>query len=249
MLLDHHHGHYQFLKGIGPYSCGVVAMPGYEIMHSRLMQPMPLHLGYEQMVKRLKHQGRSIKALCGMQLRIPAPLSFDGFAGFNQEYQQKLMELDLFLEGVNPLARTNIAVPALGIQEPMLHAFSYTIPSNLKVPTFIVAGAGDLRDQTNLSPEAMVRPGETSEDALREKASVVMAMMQERLSGLQVDWPLVTAVDVYTTHPVYPYLVDTVLQPMGKANWHGINWYFGEPPIQGLDFEMDVRGVRTEQVI
>jgi hypothetical protein len=249
LLLDHHQGNYQFLKGIGPYSCGVVAMPGYEIVHSRLMQPVPLHLGYQQMVKRLEKEGRSIKALCGMQLRIPTPLSFEGFSHFNQEYQHRLKELDLFLDDINPLARTNIAIPALGIREPMLHAFSYTIPSDLKSPTFVVAGAGDLKDQTDLSPDAIVRPGETSGDALQEKASVVMAVMEERLAGLQVDWPLATTVDVYTVYPVQPYLVDTILKPIGKASWHGVNWYYGEPPIQGLGFEMDVRGVRTEQVI
>ncbi len=246
MLLDHLQGDYRFLKGIGPYSCGVVAMPGFEIVHSRLMQPVPLHLGYQQMAKRLEHQGRSIKALCAMQLRIPAPLSFEGFADFNQEYRQRLIELDLLLDGINPLARTNIALPTLGIQEPMLHAFSYTIPSDLNTPTFIIAGAGDLKDQTDLSPDAIVRPAETSEDALREKATVVMAVMQERLSGLQVNWALATCVDVYTTQVRFSYLSDIVLMPIGKASWHGINWHYGVPPIRGLDFEMDVRGVRKE---
>jgi hypothetical protein len=249
MLLENHQGNYCFLKGIGPYSCGVVAMPGYEIVHVRLMQPLPLHLAYEQIVRRLDQQGRPVQALCGMQLRIPAALSFEGFKDFNQEYQQKLMELGLFLDNVNPLARTNIAVPALGIKEPMLHAFSYTIPSDTQTSTFIVAGAGDLRDQTDLSPGAIVRPGETSEDALREKATVVMQVIQERLSGLQAQWNLVSCVDIYTTYPLHPFLADTILKPMGKASWHGVNWHFGEPPIQGLIFEMDLRGVRKEHWI
>jgi hypothetical protein len=246
MLLDNHSGHYRFLKGIGPYSSGAVAMPGYEIVHVRLMQPIPLHLAYEQITKRLEQQGRSIHALCGMELRIPVPLSFEGFIDFNQQYQQKLMELGLFLDGINPLARTNIAAPALGIQEAVLHAFSYTIPSDLPSTTFIVAGAGDLKDQTDLSPDAIVRPGETSEDALQEKASVVMAVMQERLSGLELDWSSVTCVDVYSTYPIHHYLMDAILKPMGKASWHGIHWYFAAPPIQGLVFEMDLRGVRKE---
>ena len=246
MLLDHHQGNYRFLKGIGPYSSGVVAMPGYEIVHARTTQPVPLHLAYEQIFKRLEQQGRAIQALCGMQLRIPAPLSFEGFKEFNRQYQQKLLELELYIDDVNPLARTNIAVPALGIQEAMLYAFSYTIPSKTKVPTFVVAGAGDLRDQTDLSPEAIVRPDETSDDALREKAEVVMAVMQERLKGLQVDWSLVSSVDIYTTQPIHAFLRDTILKPIAKASWHGVSWHFGEPPIEGLAFEMDLRGIRKE---
>ena len=246
MLIDNPSGNYRFLKGIGPYSSGVVAMPGFEIVHVRMAQPVPLHLAYEQIAKRLELQDRSIQALCGMQLRIPAPLSFDGFKDFNKHYQQKLKDLGLFLDDINPLARTNIAVPAIGIHEPVLHAFSYTIPSDINTSTFIVAGAGDLHDQTDLSTDAIVRPGETSEDALREKATVVMQVMQERLTGLQANWSMVSTTDVYTVYPVHSYLSNTLLQPMGKAAWHGINWYYGEPPIEGLVFEMDVRGVRKE---
>lgn len=248
-LIEHPTGNYAFLKGIGPYSSGVVAMPGFEIVHARMAQPIPLHLAYEQIVRRLGNLGRDIKALCGMQLRIPAPLSFEGFYDFNQQYQHKLMELGLFLDEVNPLARTNIAIGEPGINEPVLHAFSYTINSDGNTPTFIVAGAGDLRDQSELSPAAIVRPGETNEEALKEKASCVMQVMQERLTGLQVDWSMVTSIDVYTTYPVHSFLMDTIIKPIGKASWHGVHWYFGEPPIAGLAFEMDLRGVRQEQWI
>ncbi len=250
MLIDNPSGNYRFLKGIGPYSSGAVAMTGFEIVHVGLLQPLPLHLAFERIVQYLDQEGRAIQALCGMQLRIPAPLNFDRFYDFNQEYQQKLKDLGLFLEDVNPLARTNIAVPNLDLIGPVLHAFSYTAPSNTSVSsTFIVAGAGDLRDQTDLSPSAIVRPDETSEDALREKASCVMQVMHERLTGLQANWAIVSCVDVYTIYPLHPFLVDTILKPIGKAARHGINWYFGEPPIEGLAFEMDLRGVRQERWI
>ena len=73
--------------------------------------------------------------------------------------------------------------------------------------------------------------------------------VHERLMGLQANWSIVSCVDVYTIYPLYPFLVDTILKPIGKAAWHGINWYFGEPPIEGLAFEMDLRGVRQERWI
>ena len=246
MLIAHPTGNYQFLKGIGPYSSGAVAEPGFEIIHNKLIQPLPLHLAFEKITQHLGKQDREIQALCGMQLRIPEPLSFDGFYEFNQEYQQKLAGLGLFLDDINPLARTNIAVPELELQSPMLYSFSYTAPATHSNTTFIVAGAGDLSDQTDLSPAAIVRPGETSEEALKEKAEVVMQVMQQRLSGLGANWSMASCVDVYTSLPIHSFLLDTILQPIGKAAWHGVNWYFGEPPIEALAFEMDLRGVRKE---
>jgi len=105
MLIDNPSGNYRFLKGIGPYSSGVVAMTGFEIVHVGLLQPLPLHLAFERIVQYLDQEGRAIQALCGMQLRIPAPLNFDRFYDFNQEYQQKLKDLGLFLEDVNLSSR------------------------------------------------------------------------------------------------------------------------------------------------
>jgi hypothetical protein len=97
-----------------------------------------------------------------------------------------------------------------------------------------------------MSAEGVVRPGETSADALREKAAYVMSVMTERLAGLGVGWDGVSAVAVYTPHPIEPLIVDTVLRPAGPAAVHGVRWFPSRPPIQGLEFEMDVRGVRRE---
>jgi hypothetical protein len=54
----------------------------------------------------------------------------------------------------------------------------------------------------------------------------------------------VTAVDVYTAHLLQPYLADEILAKIGPAAAHGLHWYYGRPPIIGLEFEMDMRGVR-----
>jgi len=246
MLIDNPPGNYRFLTGIAPYSSGVVAMPGFEIVHVRLEQPTPYHPGFEQIAHHLASARRPRHALCGIELRLPAPLSFEGFAAFNDEYQQLLASWELLLNGRNPVARTNIAPAVLPPEEPSLYAFSYTVPSadDATPSTFIVAGAGDLHDQANLSPAAIVRPNETSDDALREKAACVMQVMQARLDGLGVGWAAVTAIDVYTVHPLQSFLADTVLGRAGKAAVHGIHWHFGHPPIEGLAFEMDLRGVR-----
>jgi hypothetical protein len=33
---------------------------------------------------------------------------------------------------------------------------------------------------------------------------------------------------------------------MGPAAVHGVHWYLSRPPIEGLEYEMDMRGVRRE---
>jgi hypothetical protein len=81
---------------------------------------------------------------------------------------------------------------------------------------------------------------------MREKAAYVMAVMQARLSGLGGTWADVTAVGVYTVHPLEAFLATEILAPMGPAAIHGVHWYLSHPPIAGLAFEMDLRGVRRE---
>lgn len=251
MLIDNPKGNYRFLRGIAPYSSGVVAMPAFEIVHVKFLQPPPLLLGFERIVQYLGSTNRPVQALCGMELRIPDPLSFDGFRRFNEGYQEMLIRWNLLLDGVNPIARTNVAQALFTLTEPAIHAFSYTIPASgsTAAPTFVVAGAGDLHDQSDLSASAIVRPGETSVEAMREKAAIVMKVMEQRLLGLQVSWLSVTNIDVYTVQPLHAYLGDTIYQPIGAAVRHGVNWYFSQPPIEGLAFEMDMRGVREESWI
>ncbi len=248
MLIDNPRGNYRFLTGIAPYSSGVVAMPGFEIVHVNLQQPIAYLEGFDRIARHLTAADRPFHALCSIELRLPAPLSFEGFATFNDEYQQLLADRDLMLDGRNPIARTNIAPAVQAPEEPSLYAFAYSVPSaneNTR-PTFIVAGAGDLEDQGNLSPDAIVRPNETSDEALREKAAIVMQVMQTRLNGLQVNWAAATTIDVYTVYALQPFIVDTLLIQMDKAAIHGVHWHFSHPPIEGLAFEMDLRGVREE---
>lgn len=246
ILVDNPHGNYRFLTGIAPYSAGVIAMPGFEIVRATLQRPIPYRAGFDLIDDYLATLERPRAALCAVELRLPRPLSFAGFAEFNAGYQDLLARWDLLLNGRNPIARTNIAPAIAAPAAPSLYAFSYTVPTTAPVATFVVAGAGDLRDQADLSAAAVVRPGESSPDALREKASAVMAVMTARLTGLGADWDAVTAVDIYTAQPVDSFLADVVLAPMGRAAGHGVHWHVSHPPIADLVYEMDLRGVRVE---
>ena len=120
------------------------------------------------------------------------------------------------------------------------------LPEATARPTFVVAGSGEV---VELAAERIVRRGETSPDAIRQKAAFVMEVMQTRLRGLGADWPDVTAIDVYTPHPIEPFARDLLLRTAGPAAIHGIRWFPSRPPVEGLEYEMDMRGVARELVL
>ena len=248
MLRDVAAGGYRFLPGIAAFSAGVVAQPGWEVVHARLAAPMPWREGFARIDRHLKDVGRPRAAICGIMLRSPAPFTFDGFDGFNQGYRALLGDWGILVDGANPIPRTNVA-PVVGAPaEPSLYAFDYTVAGSTPGPTFVVAGAGELRERAG-GAEGIVRRGETAPEAMREKARFVVAIMQERLLALGVSWDRVTAIDVYTAHPIHGIVEEEILRAAGPAAVHGVHWYPSRPPIQGLEFEMDLRGVARELML
>ena len=246
-LKENRRGNYRFLTGGAAYSSGVVAMAGCEIVHGTFHRPLPYREGLARVDRHLAAEDRPRQALCGIELRSPRPVSLEGFGAFNQGYQQLLIEWDLLVDGANPITRTNVASEVHPPVEATLYAFSYTSPCSAPdAPmTFVVAGAGETR-AGSLHMETVVRAGETSADAMCEKARCVMDTMAARLAGLGVGWADVTAADVYTVYDLRSDLAAAILERMGPNSIHGVHWHFARPPILGVEFEMDVRGVRRE---
>jgi hypothetical protein len=247
-LLDHPLGNYRFLTGIAPYSSSVVAQPGYALVRAQFAAPLPLQQGFDAIASYLSAQGRPRQSLCAMELRIPEPLSFEGFIEFNSGYRTTLADWDILLGKYNPVARTNVSPAVAAPAVPSIYAFTFTVPAPgaLAEPSFVVAGAGDLRDQADLTPAAIVRPGETSHDALLEKAHIVMDVMSERLQGVGVDWPQVSTVNLYTVHSLDHFLEPVLFPKLGPVALHGVHWYYSRPPIAGLEYEMDLRHVAAD---
>ena len=248
MLRDVPAGGYRFLPGIPAFSSGVVAQPGWEIVHATLSALVPWREGFARIDRHLREQGRPRAALCGIMLRSPAPFTFDGFDGFNRGYQALLAEWNLLVDGENPIPRTNVA-PVVGAPgEPSLYAFDYTVPGATPQPTFVVAGAGELRERAR-GAEGIVRHGETAPEAMREKARFVMGIMQDRMRALGGSWNRITMLDVYTARPIHGLVEQEILALAGPAAIHGVRWYPSWPPIQGLEFELDMRSVARELVL
>jgi hypothetical protein len=245
-LTDHPTGNYRFLPGIAPYSRGVVSSPGFEIIHVTLQWPVAYREGFEKIAAYLTAEGRPKAALCAIELRSPRPFSLQGFAEFNAEYATILQRWGVFVDGVNPVARTNVAPVINAPSEPALSGFSFTRPCpGNSPPTFVVAGAGELPEGI-LSREEIVALGDTSSEGLAIKAQFVMELMETRLRGLGADWPQVSAVNVYTAHSLTPLLPEILLGRIGPASIHGTTWHFSRPPIAEIEYEMDVRGTRTD---
>jgi hypothetical protein len=128
----------------------------------------------------------------------------------------------------------------------MLYGFSYTRPCHPALPpTFVVAGAGELPEGI-LSAAAIVRPGDLTPEGIAAKAAFVLDLMENRLRGLGRGWQDVTAIQIYTVHPLAALLPETLLRRAAPAQQHGVHWFFSRPPLVGIEFEMDLRGVRTE---
>ncbi len=249
MLTDSPKGGFQFLKGSGPYSSGAVAAPGYEVVHAIFNPLPPLWDAFGIIEKHLKTIGRPLDAVCGMELRIPEPLSVEGFNEFNQPYIDRLKQWRTHVAGLNPVARTNVAPVVNPVPAPSVYGFSYTVPSDYQGRTFVVAGAGELRS-ASVTAEGIVSRGDVSLEGMRAKVEhVLMTTMAERLKAMSVAWSDVTQSNIYTVHNIHPLMASTVLPALREAARHGIRWHFARPPVLEIEFEMDMRGVRREIII
>jgi len=248
MLEESKQGNFRFLRGIAPYSSGAVASAGFEVVHVTLSPPPPYRKGFEAIDRHLSQQKRPPQALCGVELRSPKPFTFAGFGQFNQEYVEQLKQRHLLVGDLNPVARTNVAPEVDPPKEVLLYGFSYTAPSRDPGPTFVVAGGGELSGE-RLDARDIVRRGDISDSGLRAKAEQVLGLMEQRLIGLGGSWANVTVVEVYTIHNIFPLVQKLLLPRMGPAKMHGVLWHFTRPPIEEIEFEMDLRGCRRELVL
>lgn len=248
LLKSNEAGGYRFVPGIAPYSSGVVAMQGFEIVHVALQTQLPWHDGLNAARRYVEAKKLTCRNLCAVELRCPQPYTLEGFIDFNNQYRRLLNAWEMLVDGLNPVARTNVAPVVDPPREAMLFAFSYTRPSDLSRRTFVVAGGGELPDG-ELTERRIVRVGETSPEALIEKAECVAEIMNSRMQGLGGSRELLTVLDVYTAHPLRPLLESVLVSRLPAIASRGVHWFYSRPPIVDIEFEMDMRGVVCEEVV
>lgn len=242
-------GGYRYVPGVFQYSGGVAAEAGVAIERVVLRSQPALADGFRQIEAYLKSIGRPLASFCACELRSPAQFSEAGFKAFNELYCETLSAWGIYdaKARINPVARSNVCPLIDPPGEPRFHAFSYTMPSKSVRPSFVVAGSGEAKEGQASYADHIVRSGETSPEAMAEKARAVMAEMERRLARLGFGWRDTTATQVYTVHEIHSFVGEEIIARGAAPN--GVVWHLSRPPIVGLEFEMDCRGVFVERVI
>jgi hypothetical protein len=240
-------GGYRFIPAVFQYSGGVAAEPGFQVERAAFSEPVPLRLGFERAAAILAARGRPLAAFCACELRSSLPFSDEGFRAFNERYVETLAKWGIFDGRSNPVARSNVCPEIAPPAEPSFHAFSFTVAApEPRAPTFVVSGSGEAREGGASYRERTVRYGETSAAAMQEKALFVLGEMERRLGLLGQAWRSTTATQAYTVHDLYPFFDAIVRCGAARA---GLTWHFCRPPVRGLEYEMDCRGVAAEHFV
>jgi hypothetical protein len=238
---------YRFMQGVSQYSCGVAALPGYAIERVRFANPVPLNQGFLRISQILKSAGRPLTAFAACELRSPAPFTEEGFKAFNEIYVKTLIDWGVVKDWINPVARSNVCPKITPPVEPSFYAFCYAVPAQDAPASFVISGSGEAVEGKNNYRDYIVCPGDVSPAAMGEKAKWVLAEMERRMSAFDGNWNKTTAVQLYTTQDIYSFLA-TELGRRGVLR-NGLTWYFDQPPVQGLEYEMDCRCVHSEKVV
>jgi hypothetical protein len=237
-------GGYRYIPFAFQYSGGVAALDGYRIERVEFAQPLPLAAGFAWIEQFLGKQGIPLVAFCACELRSPAQFTDTGFIEFNRHYADTLQRWGVMTGDDNPVARSNVIPHLHKPVEPGFHAFCFARPATGASGSFVIAGSGEAGDGPAPYSERTVRYGETSPDAMREKALFVLGRMQERMAALGKTWADTTATQVYTVYDLHPFLADEIVR-RGAAQ-HGLTWHFARPPVVDLEYEMDCRSVPVE---
>ncbi|WP_158745975.1 hypothetical protein [Acidisphaera sp. L21] len=238
---------YRYIPGPFQFSSGVAALPGYAIHRVRFAKPVLLKQGFDRIEAFLTQQGLPLTAFCACELRSPAPFTDAGFIAFNRDYVGTLTRWGIVEGDNNPVARSNVCPELNKPEGPSFHAFSIAVPSPDAPPSFVIAGSAEAHEGPGAYRDKTVRWGETSVDAIAEKIGFVLGQVEKRMASLDVDWTMVTGAQAYTVYDIYPTLARDIVA-RGAAE-HGVTWHFCRPPVIGLEFELDCRGVHAERVL
>ena len=244
-------GGYRYIPGAFQYSGGVAAEPGYEIERARFAKPLAMADAFAAVETYLKTLGRPTTAFAACELRSPEPFTEQGFIDFNRAYVVTLERWGIYTGGeqpVNPVARTNVCPMYDKPREPVMYAFSYTVPADVgSRGSFITSGGGESLGKGKTHRERVIRLDDTSPEGLREKVQVVVAEMERRLKLLGFGWGDAVTTQAYTVQNI-GHLVGEMIAARGACAG-GLTWTYARPPIVGLEYEMDVRGAARELIL
>src|SRR5882724_2237057 len=168
--VDFSAGGYRFIPSVFQYSGGAAALPGHAIERVRFRTPVPLARGFARIERIIGEAGRPLTSFCACELRSPAPFTEQGFRAFNEIYVVTLERWGLFDGKVNPVARSNVCPDIDPPPEPSFYAFCFTVADADAAPSVVISGGAEAREGSASYRERIIRYGDTSPDAIREKA-------------------------------------------------------------------------------
>src|SRR4051812_7470259 len=262
-IVDNAAGGYRFIPGIAAFSEGAVAMPGFAVVHARFDRLVPLEESYALVERELQSAARPMQALCGMELRIARPYTVPEFRALNAGYIAVLRDKwSLFVNGLNPVPRCNLALTVDKAAGPSLYGFSYTVPATVSYKTFVTAGINDgilVYGQNTFKQiaagESLTRTadapadGDLGEANTRLRLEFILEVTGKRLEQLGVTWADATQVELYVARPLGDSWEKVLLPRVGGSGQKGIRWHYGLPPFQGPQVEIDVRGFTQEKIL
>ncbi len=238
-------GNYSFLPS-GAFSAGVVPDAGFALHRVRFTRPIPLQAGFAAIEAYLEGLGRPVTALAGCEIRSPRPMSAAEFDAFNAIYVATLHEWGCRLGTVNAPARSNLAPITEIPTEPMFYGFTHTVPEAGATGDFLLSGLPEIVPGVPLAQRSFGGRNVTLR-GLEAKARYVMEELRRRVDLFGCDWNAITGVQVYCPHDIRP-LLEGLFAEMGLSQL-GVAWFPAWPPVDDMDFEADLRRVRTEKVI
>jgi len=222
---------FRFLPVDGPFSAGVAAEPGFDIVRVHVPYHTPLARGFEMIEQAIRRSHRPMKALCALELRVPKQYNRTDWAEFNAGYVAQWKRWEATVDDRIPGARTNVAPELDPPHEPCLHAFCYTMQAERGGEDFVISGA----------PEP-----EGTQGGLPAYWAAIAKELETRMTALAVTWDGATETQLYATRADHELFASPDLTRFQDLVRPGLRWFFSRPPVEGLNIEVDVRRLTSE---
>jgi len=212
-------------------------------MRVQLRPWLPLELAYAFIEEYLKNVGRPVQAFCGIEMRVPAPLTFDQWSTFNVPYLEQLRKWGLMHGALSGVCRSNIALALHPPATTSVCAFSYTAPSSAPGATFCLSGTADI------GPDGIIAEGDTSPPAMQKRARYTIDVIGSSLEKLGFSWQDTTQIAIFHVHDIPNLWGPSLLGVAGETLRRGVLVHRARPPIAGGEVELEARGLRQELVV
>lgn len=244
VLIENSAGNYKILPSGAAYCAGIIPDPGYEVVRVELHPWLPLEQAYAFIESHLKSIERPVQAFCGIELRVPEPLTLANWSSFNVPYLDQLRRWGLLYGDYSGVCRSNIALDLYPPATTSMCAFSYTVPATSKGATFLLSGQADIGSNNQIIAE-----GEVGPQAMQQRARFTVDTVGETLGKLGFSWAETTRIAFFHVHEIPDIWGPALLGAVGEPIRRGVLVYRARPPIAGGEVELEARAVRQERVL